>query len=193
MSTFLGSPSAKGSTIKGKNLSHPPLGSKCFSFRVDPFSEVNWCSVKKEVSNSVSLVKNWRKIYRVYSFTLRENHHYENTPIQIYIYKKSPPETEHFQIKKLIFSYVCSKHRLLVPVRTALPRRFERVSTIYVLSKNKKNNVYPCKPLFYYSPVSGQLYHLNDRWTENDRNATGTGPVPERLERSDGQFHFSLS
>ena len=46
---------------------------------------------------------------------------------------------------------------------------------------------------YSYSPVRGQLYHLNDRWTENDRNATGTGPVPERLERSDRQFHFSLS
>ena len=26
----------------------------------------------------------------------------------------------------------------------------ERVHTIYVLSRNKKNNVYPCKPQFYY-------------------------------------------
>ena len=28
-----------------------------------------------------------------------------------------------------------------------------RVLTIYVLSRNKKNNVYPCKPQFYYVKV----------------------------------------
>ena len=27
------------------------------------------------------------------------------------------------------------------------------VSTIYVLSRNKKKNVYPCKPQFYYIEV----------------------------------------
>ena len=36
----------------------------------------------------------------------------------------SPPKTESFQIKILIFSYFCSKHRLLVLVRTASARRF---------------------------------------------------------------------
>ena len=46
-----------------------------------------------------------------------------------------------FSYKKFwYFSYFCSKHRLRVLVRTA---------TIYVLSWNKKNNIYPCKPLFY--------------------------------------------
>ena len=28
-----------------------------------------------------------------------------------------------------------------------------RVPTIYVLSRNKKNSVYPCKPQFYYIKV----------------------------------------
>ena len=36
-------------------------------------------------------------------------------------------------------SYFCSKHRLWVRVRTASPRRFLRVPTIYVLSRNMKN------------------------------------------------------
>ena len=55
-----------------------------------------------------------------------------------------------FSDKKLwYFSYFCSKHRLWVLIRTASARRFERVPTIYVLSRNKKNNVYPCKPQFY--------------------------------------------
>ena len=53
----------------------------------------------------------------------------------------------------LSFSYFCSKHRLWVLIRTASPRRFKRVPTIYVLSRNKKNNVYPCKPQFYYIKV----------------------------------------
>ena len=77
------------------------------------------------------------------------------------ILKISPPKTESFQIIILIyffffffffffFSYFCSKHRMLVPVRTASPRRFERVHIIYVLSRKKKNNVYPCIPQFYF-------------------------------------------
>ena len=40
------------------------------------------------------------------------------------ILKISPPKTESFQIKILIFfSYFCSKHRLWVLVRAASPRR----------------------------------------------------------------------
>ena len=36
----------------------------------------------------------------------------------------SPPKTESFQIKILIFFIFCSKHRLWVLVRTVSPRRF---------------------------------------------------------------------
>ena len=49
----------------------------------------------------------------------------------------SQPKTESFQTKILIFLYFCSKHRLWVPVGIASPRRFLRVPTIYVLSRNK--------------------------------------------------------
>ena len=60
----------------------------------------------------------------------------------------------NFSGKKLwYFSYFCSKHRLWVLVRTASARRFYRIPTIYVLSKNMKNNVYPCKPQFYHIKV----------------------------------------
>ena len=54
------------------------------------------------------------------------------------------PLTPHFNIVKLgftrvyIFSYFCSKHGSWVHVRTSV-RRFLRVPTIHVLSKNKKN------------------------------------------------------
>ena len=40
---------------------------------------------------------------------------------------------------KLFFLIFAPKHRLWVLVRTASPRRFLRVPTIYVLSENKKN------------------------------------------------------
>ena len=43
------------------------------------------------------------------------------------------------------FSYFCSKHRLWVLVRTASPRRFQRVSTIYVLSRNMKTEFFLSK------------------------------------------------
>ena len=56
------------------------------------------------------------------------------------------PLKPHFYIVKLGFTSVCiillisaQKHRLWVLVRTALTRRFLRVPTIYVLSRNVKN------------------------------------------------------
>ena len=55
------------------------------------------------------------------------------------------PVTPHFYIIKLAFTGVyvflifAPKHRLWVLVRSASVRRFLRVPTIYVLSKNKKN------------------------------------------------------
>ena len=55
----------------------------------------------------------------------------------------------HFYIVKLGFSGVytfflisAQKHRLWVLVRTASPRWFERVPTVYVLSRNMKNIVF---------------------------------------------------
>ena len=56
-----------------------------------------------------------------------------------------PPKNENFQIKHSdIFHISAQKHRLRVPVRTA---------SIYFFSRNKKNNVYPSKPQFYYIKV----------------------------------------
>ena len=81
----------------------------------------------------------WYIFYRVGShYPVKFTFHYENTPIQIYwtFYNQ---KREIFQIKKFwYFSYFCSKHRLWVLVRTASS----------VLSRNKKNNVHPCKPSF---------------------------------------------
>ena len=51
------------------------------------------------------------------------------------------------------FSYFCSKHRLWVLVRTARRGSSDKYSQSMFLSKIKKNNVYPCKPQFYYTKV----------------------------------------
>ena len=88
--------------------------------------------------------------FPVYFYSLRK-HAYSN------ILKILSQKTENFQIKTLIFSYFCSKHRLWVLVTTASqpPRRggSNEYPQSMCLSKNKKNNVYPCKPLFYYIKV----------------------------------------
>ena len=68
-------------------------------------------------------------------------------PIQIYYKKNFTSKYWKFSDKKLwYFSYFYSKNRLWVLVRTAS-------ATIYGFSKNKKYNVYPCKPQFYYIKV----------------------------------------
>ena len=40
-------------------------------------------------------------------------------------------------------------------------RWFWHIPTIYILSKNKKKNVYPCKPHFYYIKVGSRGYTLH--------------------------------
>ena len=74
-----------------------------------------------------------------------------------------------FSDKKIgYFSYFCSKHRLWVLVRTAWGKAVltsrgssnEYPQSMF-LSRNKKNNAYPCKPQFYYIKVGfngGQNY-----------------------------------
>ena len=82
------------------------------------------------------------------SNTSLRKHAYSNT------FRILPLKKWKFSDKKnLIFFMFCSKHRLFVPVRTASARRFKRVPTIFVLSKIKKINAYPCKSQFYYIKV----------------------------------------
>ena len=59
------------------------------------------------------------------------------------ILKISPPKTESFQIKNLIFFIFFSKHRLLVLVGGSN----EYPQSMY-LSSNKKNNITPVNPNF---------------------------------------------
>ena len=78
--------------------------------------------------------------------------HYENTPIQIY--KISPPKTDFFfQIKTDIFHI--SAQNIDCGYSLEPPRRGgsnESPQSMF-LSRNMKNNVYTCKPQFYYTKM----------------------------------------
>ena len=81
-----------------------------------------------------------------------QSSHYENLPIQIYR-KISPPKTENFQIKIDIFHI--SAQNIECGYSLEPPRRggSNEYPNSMFLSRNKKNNVYPCKPQFYYIKV----------------------------------------
>ena len=66
------------------------------------------------------------------------------------ILKSLPPKNESFQIKILIF-FPISAQNIDCGYTLEAPRRGgsnEYPQSMY-LSRNKKNNVYPCKPQFY--------------------------------------------
>ena len=73
-----------------------------------------------------------------------------------YIQKISPPKTENFQIKKTsdIFFHISAQNMdceySLEPPRQGGSNGYPQSM---FLSRNKKNNVYPCKPQFYYIKV----------------------------------------
>ena len=73
--------------------------------------------------------------------------HYESTPIQIY--KKTPPKTENFQIKKLWYFFI---FLLGEAVKTSIHNQC-------FLCRNKKNNLYPCTHLIlpWYKKGSSEL------------------------------------
>ena len=79
--------------------------------------------------------------------------HYENTPIHIYR-KFHLQKTKYFQIKKLIYFYISVQNidcwYSLEPPRQSGSHEYPQSM---FLSRNKKNNVYPCKPQFYYIKV----------------------------------------
>ena len=79
--------------------------------------------------------------------------HYENTPIRIYR-KISTPKTENFQIKNSDIFNISAQNidrgYSLEPPRWGGSNEYPRSM---FLSRNKKNNLYPCKPQFYYIKV----------------------------------------
>ena len=79
--------------------------------------------------------------------TLRK-HTYSN------ILKILPSKNENFQIKNSDFFYI-SAQNIDCGYSSEPPRRggSNEYPQYMVLSRNKKNNVYPCKPQFYYTKV----------------------------------------
>ena len=73
---------------------------------------------------------------------------YENTPIQIY-WNFTTKKGKFSDKKFWYFSYSCSKHSLEPPRRGGSN---EYPQSMF-WSRNQNNNVYPCKPQFYYIKV----------------------------------------
>ena len=72
-------------------------------------------------------------------------------------------KTEGFQIKILIFFYI-SAQNLDCGYSLEPPRRggSNECTQSMFLSRSKKNNVYPCKPQFYYIKVGFKGVKIRD-------------------------------
>ena len=79
--------------------------------------------------------------------------HYENMPIQI-ILEILSPKNENFQIKNSDIFHISSQNThcgyALEPPQRGGSNEYPQSM---FLSRNEKNNVYPCKPQFYYIKV----------------------------------------
>ena len=79
--------------------------------------------------------------------------HYENTPILIYC-KFQLQKTENFQMKNSDIFHISAQNidcgYSLEPPRRGGSNEYPQSM---ISSRNKKNNVYPCKPQFYYIKV----------------------------------------
>ena len=82
-----------------------------------------------------------------------ETFHYENTPIQIYR-KFHLLKTENFQTKNVDIFHISAQNTdcgySLEPPQLGGSNEYPQSM---FLGRNKKNNVYPCKPQFYYIKV----------------------------------------
>ena len=82
-----------------------------------------------------------------------KSYNYENTPIQIY-WKFYHQNKENFQIKNSDIFHI-SAQNIDCGYSYEPPRRggSNEYPQSMFSSKNKSNNVYPCKPQFYYIKV----------------------------------------
>ena len=80
-------------------------------------------------------------------------YHYENMPIQIY-WKFYHQKMKNFQIKNSNIFHI-SAQSIECEYSLEPPRRggSNKYPQSMFLSRNKKNNVYPCKPQLYYIKV----------------------------------------
>ena len=78
--------------------------------------------------------------------------HYENKPIQIY-WKIYHQKNENFRIKIQIFFHISAQNIDCGYSLEPPHRGSNEYPQSMFLSRNKTNNVYPCKPQFYYIKV----------------------------------------
>ena len=69
------------------------------------------------------------------------------------VLKISPPKTESFQIKILIFHISAQNIDCGYSLEMLLRGGTNEYPESMFLSRNKKNNAYPCRPQFYYIKV----------------------------------------
>ena len=72
------------------------------------------------------------------------------------ILKISPPQTENFQIKKSDIFHISAQN---IECGYSLEAVLTRTHNL-CLSRNSKNNVYPCKPQFYYIKVGFKVVKI---------------------------------
>ena len=63
--------------------------------------------------------------------------------------------------------------------------------TIYILSRNKKNNVYPCKPQFYYIKVEFKGVKIIQACFR-DGKAKQLRPSPISVHMSSPRFYWTF-
>ena len=98
--------------------------------------------------------------------------------------------------KNLIFSYFSSKYRLWVLLRTARRGGSNEYPQSMFLSRNKKNNVYPCKPQFYYTKKGGlggsKLYRHVFVMIHNHSGLTVRKHIFERMRAAKAQISLRI-
>ena len=109
----------------------------------------HYCENFRKIEQA-ELVENLLPSYLPYKFL--HNLHYENTPMQIY--RKFHHQKQHFSDKNSDIFHI-SVQNIDCGYSLEPPRRggFNEYPQSMFLSRNNKNNVYPCKPQFYYIKV----------------------------------------
>ena len=102
--------------------------------------------INKKINNNIHV------IMRLWETAVDRRNHYENTPIQIH-WKFYHQKMAIFQIKNCDIFHISAQNidcwYSLEPPRGGSNEYPQPM----FLSRNKKNNVYPCKPRFYYIRV----------------------------------------
>ena len=103
---------------------------------------------KRNIKDLTSLKGNNRHFKRIVSVTTLRKHDYSN------ILKIFQPKNEIFQIKFFDIFHISAQNMdcgySLEPPRRGGSNEYPQSM---FLSRNRKNNVYPCKPQFYYIKV----------------------------------------